>query len=502
MTRTMQVQVTLLYPPQQTNPEWDCKPEGSLAYPSLAAALMDAGFAVEIFDACVGNEKDSLDEVFYRSSPLASGLQRTGVSAERILEEVADSDIVGITSIFTNQETMALEAARLIKSHFPEKLLISGGTNARSRYNVFLDAGFDLVCLSEAEGTVVSIAEEVARGGKQWGQISAVAFRENGKTVLRPTRAEDVVFDLDTLPMPAWELLPNERYWEIGRPHGATGDSDGPFRYASMMTSLGCVFKCRYCHISGEQNGSLSGPIGRFRVKSDERVIAEFEKLRSLGVEHLFLEDDTLFGKKRRGIELLRKVKDFGFHLWDINGINIAHLLRLDRSTGRYVPDLEVLDVLAECDFQAISLPFESGNQRILDYYASHKWRIEGADLVGLIQALLDRGIKAGGNYMLGYPDETREEIETTIEMARGHIDAGIMSANFMLVIPLPGTALHDEALEKGYIPHDFNPDTFNWREASMVNTTVPAEELEEIHQAAYRELNGPPTRLQREFAT
>ena len=37
----------------------------------------------------LANEKDSLDEVFYRSSPLASGLQRTGVSAERILEQPA-----------------------------------------------------------------------------------------------------------------------------------------------------------------------------------------------------------------------------------------------------------------------------------------------------------------------------------------------------------------------------------------------------------------------------
>ena len=91
---------------------------------------------------------------------------------------------------------------------------------------------------------------------------------------------------------------------------------------------------------------------------------------------------------------------------------------------------------------------------------------------------------------MIGYPDETREEIETTIEMARGHMDAGIKSANFMLVIPLPGTTLHDEALEKGYIPADFDPDTFNWRQASMVNTVVPAKELEEIHQAAYQELN------------
>jgi len=464
--------VCLLYPPQQTNPNVEPKPEGALAYPSLGAALIAAGHEVAVFDACVGNEKDSLD-CFYTSTELPSGLKRTGVSEERILEEVFEHDIVGITSIFTAQETMALNCARLIKRHFPEKLLITGGTNARSRCKQFLEAGFDIVCLSEAEKTIV----EIANGNTPSG-ITCKSFTN-------PIVNTDLVMNLDDLPIPAWELHPNERYWEIGRPHGVAPKVE-QFRYAAMMTSLGCVFKCKYCHISGEDGSKLN----TFRIKSMERVEQEFQKLKDLGVEELFLEDDTLFGYKRRGIELLKRIEKFGFKLWDINGINIAHLLKYDRATGRYLPDHEVLNVLAECSFTAISLPIESGNQRIIDYYASSKWDIARSDIEGLIKELAKRGILAGCNYMLGYPDETEAEIEVTIEMARKHMAAGARSANFMLVIPLPGTKLHDEAIEKGYLNHDFNPDTFNWRQASMKNTVVPKERLEYIHQHAYAELN------------
>ena len=473
------MKICLLYPPQQTHPNVEPKPEGALAYPSLGAALINAGHECFVFDACVGNEKDTLDH-FYKSTDLLSGLKRTGVSESRILEEVADCDIVGITSIFTAQETMALDCARLIKKHYPEILLVSGGTNARSRYKVFLDAGFDVVCLTEAEKTITQLADGVLPTN-----ITGIAYLDR----VNPVCNSDLVMNLDDMPMPAWELHPNQKYWEIGRPHGAS-PKDGLFRYASMMTSLGCVFKCKYCHISGEGLHSLSGNVSTFRVKSMERVEQEFQKLKDLGVEELFLEDDTLFGHKRRGIELLKRIKKFGFNLWDINGINIAHLLKFDRAKSIFVPDPEVLDVLQECSFSAISLPIESGNQRIIDYYASSKWDIARSDINGLIKELGKRDILAGCNYMLGYPDETEEEVMTTVEMARKHMDAGARSANFMLVIPLPGTKLHDEAIEKGYLDHDFNPDTFNWRQASMKNTTVPKERLEQIHRDAYMELN------------
>ena len=100
------VKVLLLYPPEQNWPETMCKPNGSLAYPMLAGALLEAGFEVDVYDACVGNGDDDLEDVFYKSTPLKSGMLRTGVGEDRILDIVASYDIVGITSIFSHQETI------------------------------------------------------------------------------------------------------------------------------------------------------------------------------------------------------------------------------------------------------------------------------------------------------------------------------------------------------------------------------------------------------------
>ena len=72
------MRVLLLYPPEQNWPDTMCKPNGSLAYPMLAGALREAQIDVSIYDACVGDEKDDLNEVFYKSSDLPSGMKRTG----------------------------------------------------------------------------------------------------------------------------------------------------------------------------------------------------------------------------------------------------------------------------------------------------------------------------------------------------------------------------------------------------------------------------------------
>ncbi|HYH38484.1 MAG TPA: radical SAM protein [Azospirillum sp.] len=482
--------VLLLYPPHQAWPGYMCKPNGSLAYPSLGGALLQAGIEVRVFDACVGNVKDDLDQVFYRSSNLPSGLLRTGVSEDRILEEVADADIIGITSIFTDQETMVLSTVRLIKRHFPDKLVVSGGVNARNRLKVFFAAGVDLVCLSEAERTIVAIADAVRRGDRDWGAISGLAFMAGDRILSTPASAGDVVWNLDELPIPAWELLPNERYWKIARPHGGHFKEGQELRYASMMTSLGCVFTCSYCHISGEADGDVAGPIGKFRVKSTGRVMAELDRLRDLGVKQVFIEDDSLFGMKRRGIDLIRSVRTSGFEIFDVNGVNIIHLLRKSGTGNRLEPDIELIELLVESGFKQVALPFESASQRIISHYASSKWNVERCDIEGLIRACKDHGLGVTGNYMIGYPDETREEIEATIAMAQWHRDCGLDAASFMLVIPLPGTRLFDMAIAGGHLSEEYDPDRLNWSRASMVNTLVPPAELEDIRRGAWERVN------------
>src|SRR5262249_33630059 len=155
----------------------------------------------------------------------------------------------------------------------------------------------------------------------------------------------------------------------------------------SMQTSLGCPFTCAYCHIAGETADSLSGPIGRFRIKSDARVLAELAELRRLGVKQVFVEDDSLFGMKRRGIRLLQQIQGAGFDILDVNGVNLIHLF------NRYDPDEEVLRSLLDAGFSEIVIAFESGTQRIIRKYASNKWDVEKLDVLGLIRLYKQHGL-------------------------------------------------------------------------------------------------------------
>jgi anaerobic magnesium-protoporphyrin IX monomethyl ester cyclase len=485
MTIPRDVRVLLLSPPLQTHEWLTNKPNAGLAYPNLAGALRDHGVDVRIFDASVGDDDDPLEEMFAHPTLLPSGFLRTGVSDERILQVAADYDIIGMSSIFTDQETIALHCARLIRAAYPDKVLITGGVNARSRMSRFFAAGFDVVCLSESEGTIVEIADTVRRSHRpDYSAIHGVAYVDSsGVTRVKPPRAQDMVWDLDTLPMPAWDLLPNQRYWDLARPMG-TGKSE-TLRYANMMTSLGCPFHCSYCHISKEQElGSLSGPIGKFRVKSDSRVLAELDVLKDLGVQDLFIEDDSLLGDKKRALRLLGKIQGSGFKISDLNGINVLHLLK------RWQPDHQVLEALASAGFTEISLPFETGSLRLMRKYASNKLNIEQANIKALIVAMKEYGFTIYGHYMLGYPDETMEELQKTLQLARDHVSYGLDGAHFFVVVPLPGTTLYDQVVADGLLKEDFDPDTMNIHRANMTGALIPRQELEEIRHRAWDEIN------------
>ena len=133
----------------------------------------------------------------------------------------------------------------------------------------FFDAGADLICLSEAEETIIDIAKVLEKGEKDFSKIDGLAGKEG---FLNPKLK--VTYDLDELPIPAWDMVPLKKYWEIARPHGG-GLKEGNVAYAPVMFSRGCPYKCHYCHISKETEGSLGGNTRKYRMKSMDRIIKE-----------------------------------------------------------------------------------------------------------------------------------------------------------------------------------------------------------------------------------
>ncbi len=487
-TRCAAPRILLLYPPLQFATNEVAKPDGSLSLTYLAAALRDAGYEVTLLDCTVGFNGSPLDESFHNITDQPNGLRRVGMPAEAILRIVEHHDVVGLSSIFTPQTTPCLDLIAQIRSSYPDKLILAGGVNARSMRKRFFAAGVDLIAMSEAETTIVRVAQ-LLQGRAPLSAVPGIAFLDQDG-IERINAAGRVVQNLDELPMPAWDLLPMQQYWAISRPHGGNFPAGQTIRYASLQTSRGCPFNCAYCHISQEQDDSDHGHIGAFRMKSVERAYREFVALKNLGVEYVFIEDDSLFAKKRRAIEIFRMVRELGLKLLDVNGVNLCHLHRGKQGSSELQVDHELLDVLAEAGMKSIALPFESASQRILDRYASTKWRVANTNTARLIGAFNERDIRVSGNYMIGYPDESVEEIFETISMAKRNVEEGLDYALFFAVVPFPGSELFQMAVRNGHIDRDFDPDSLRWTKSIMRGLNIDTATLEHLRQLAWLLVN------------
>lgn len=451
----------LAFPPQQYATEEVVRPDGTLALPYLDAALTEAGFESTILDMSIGTDADRLEDTFYNKQSLANGYVRVGMSPERILEEVRHYDVIALTSIFTQQTSRCFEVAQLVKRAYPEKILIAGGVNARSLKRHFFDHGFDVVFTSESERSLVAFARWLATGKPDPRELTGLSFRGDGGDIVLPP--PPLQLDLDAYPMPSWHKLPNEKYWEIGRVWGGREgwiEGDAVPRYAALFTSRGCPFRCLYCHISTERGGE-AGDIGGLRLHSVERVERELHHLRELGVQYLYINDDSFLAKRERVLRILGILRDFDFRLADVNGVNIIHFFKRER--GRLVVDRQLVESLRAAGFRKISLPFESGTQRLLDRYSTGKWRIEDCDFEALIRVFNDVGLVADANFMIGYPDETLEELTNTFLLARRVMDAGLVAVQFFMVQPFPGSKLFEECIANGQLPADWHWDQLGW---------------------------------------
>lgn len=477
-----------MYSPQRFDLKFGTvKPEGSLGILYLAGALRDGGFDVEVLDCCVGNDRHTLEQTFFRQTLLPNGMVRVGMEPEAIIREVSGYDVIGISSIFTPQTRMVEELVRLIFQAYPEKLIMLGGINARSQMPRFFDAGAQLICLSEAEQTVLEIGNILRKGSRDFSNVSGVAFLHNGRIQVNPTGL--IQQDLDKLPIPARDMLPLERFWKIARPHGSGFSFDKPPTYASAMTSRGCPYICTFCHISGESEGSITGNIGKFRYQSEERVEKEMTQLKHLGVQYVFIEDDSLLAKKKRALSIFRMLIKFGFELGDVNGVNLSHLFI--KQDGRLVVDDEMLETMAEAGFCKLVFPVESGSQRIIDKWVSGKVSHAKYDISLLIRKAQALGIDVASCYLIGYPDETYEELMQTLVCAKQHRDAGSSYVNLTMVTPFPGTALYQFVMQNDLLLPGVELADLDWMRPSM-KTLIEPWVLQFISTKAWEFLNEP----------
>jgi radical SAM superfamily enzyme YgiQ (UPF0313 family) len=491
----LQPKILLVYPPNQLMAIETPRPDGSLGPLYLAGALRNAGYEVDLLDASVGSNEDKLSDTFHNRVLLPNGLTRIGMTPDRLREYFSQGnyDIVGISSNFTPQTNVALEVARIAKEVNRETLVIAGGVNARALSDRFLASRLvDAVILTEGEKIIVDLVRIWQRNAS-FDEVNGIRYMRTGFPVTRPVDPGLISDNLDNLPFPAWDLLPFAKYDNISSPHGSIYSGQQHQRYAPIMTSRGCPFRCTYCHVSEERKGGslTTGEIGELRLKTIDRVMQEVEILRSLGVTHLYIEDDSLLAKKDRVKDLFHRLTGLGLKISGVNGVNLVHFSKkVKNGNGRLETDMKFMEILPAAGFDEIVFPVESGNQRILDKYATGKLIHEKLDVVQLVRDAVKLGITCPVNMMIGFPDETKAEMNESVELAKRLIDAGSKYVTFFIPIPFPGSKLYRMAIEGGHLSADFDPDKMNWKNPVMTNTTVPPEEVVAFRDWAWDTVN------------
>ncbi|MBH71888.1 MAG: hypothetical protein CMI97_05385 [Pelagibacteraceae bacterium] len=488
----------IIYPPNQLMDVETPRPDGSLGPLYLASALEKVGIETEILDASVGGKDYSLNDTFYRRIRQGNGLIRIGMNFNEIADyvEKGNFDFVAISSNFTPQTSMAFKTAEAIKERNNEIKIFAGGVNARNLYHRFLKTGnFDGICLSEGEIIFPKMILASINNYSVSKIPGTITIDKKGLISINPVDKSCFPNQLDDLEMPKWEALPFEKYEKIASPHGVNVNDRGAERYAPIMTSRGCPFKCAYCHISQEKdNASMFGNIGNLRTHSIDRVIKEIDHLVSLKVKKLFFEDDSLLAHKDRVKTIFKKTKNKKLSIANVNGVNLVHFFNSrDRSgwvDGKFDIDVEYLEILRDSGFDQIVFPVESAAKRILKLYATNKVNLDRMNLPLLMKKMTDLGIQAPVNMMIGFPDETEEEINMSIDFAKILMDNGAPYVTFFVPIPFPGSNLYNIAINGDYLDKNFDTDKMNWKNPVMKNTTVSPEKLIEIRDKANEIIN------------
>jgi len=284
---------------------------------------------------------------------------------------------------------------------------------------------------------------------KELDEVKGISYRKNGKIINNKNAL--VIKDYDSLPLPAYELLPNLKPYFINTPVGQ------PFTI--IYSARGCPFKCSYCTVAGT-------PI---RMRSSESVLKEIKFLKKeYGLKTISFFDETFTINRKRVIEICEGIKDMNI-TWYCN-------------TRANLVDFELLKIMRKAGCKGMSYGIESGSSKVLKNASKGITVEQQAQGIKLAKKA---GIKIFCSFIFGLPGEDKESIKETIKFVKKTLPT---SAQFNVAVPYPGTRLYEIAKEKGWITK------LDWKSlyqhsSLMKNDDLTPKELEEARKKAYRSL-------------
>jgi len=335
-------------------------------------------------------------------------------SIDDAIDDLTESNIFGITA--TSLElSRANKFAQLIKNKFPNSKTILGGAGTST--DEFVDwSVVDSICKGEAEKTILDIVDDV----------------KNNK--LRHIYNGDPVMDLDSLPLPARDLLGDNQGGNIFsyNRHYTEGQT------TILLTSRGCSFNCSFCSVP---KFHMHGKPVRYR--SAKNVLYEIENvIENFGIKQFRISDDMF-------TQNLQHVKDF---------CNVVAPLKIAwRISARAKPfSMETAKMLKKAGCKEISFGIESFDDNVLKLLNKGT---NSKDNIKAINICNDVGLTARILMMIGVPGQTKNTVKININTLE-KISYKIIACT--LFKPLPGSRIWNNPEQFGIKILNKNLDDYN----------------------------------------
>jgi anaerobic magnesium-protoporphyrin IX monomethyl ester cyclase len=414
-------------------------------YPPLGAMyaasyLRDRGYNIHLFDAMLAESEAEWETAIHETAPQFAVLFEDNFN---YLSKMC----------LLRMRRAALSMVRRARAH--GCTVIVAGSDATDHPETYVRAGAHFVIRGEGEVTLGELL--AALRVQEQASIKTIAGlcypdSESGEIVRTPGRAD--MRDLDSIPFPAWDLVDVDRYRNIWlQRHG--------YFSMNMVTTRGCPYHCNWC----------AKPIWgqRYNTRSPENVVAEMRWLKSTyGPDHIWFADDIMGLKHQwiHGFADLVESQDARIPFKSLHRVDL--LLRHD-----------TIDSLRRAGARTVWVGAESGSQKVLDAMDKGT-RVD--QIREAARRLKAAGIEVGFFLQFGYPGETREDIEMTLQMIR---DCDPDDIGASVSYPLPGTPFY-ESVRKSL------GDKQNWIDsddlAMMYSGPFSTEFYRQLHRVLHKE--------------
>lgn len=435
----------------------------SLGIAYLAAVALKAGHKVKVIDA-VGEAPASVN-------PYRIGFEIRGLTFDEIADGIPnDTDLIGISNLFTFAFSVVCDLAKTLKSRRDVPIVVGGAHPSATPVETLQSQYIDYVIISEGEQTLLDLLDVLDKKKKK-EDLDGFAWKDNGKIRVNPKTK--FIQDLDSLPFPARELLPMESYFKAKEAHGPT---EG--KWTPMISSRGCPFECTFCTPRLWHR--------KWRARSAKNVVDEIQEcIDKFDIHEFYFDDENLTIDKKRVLEICNEIKKRKINItWQTpNGIRAS------------VTDRELLEKMKESGCKHITVAPESGSERVLnDIMKKHQTLNQ---VTNVVKAAHDLDIKTAGFFLIGLPGETEEDIKKTIEYSDKLARVGLDEISYSIFIPLPGSELYDKLKAEGKLNYSFEDfastmvlslSTFSTGEINKKLSwcDIPLEKLQKYRNTAY----------------